>query len=184
VSPESQTTIAERDCLARHAADRRRLVEIGIWHGVTTRRLRAAMLSNGILYAVDPFRVGRLGFSAQRYVASREVAKVQNGTVEWIRLTGAEAGLAHRTAGLEPVDFIFIDGDHTYQAIRADWDAWSPLVARGGIIALHDSRSTAERKIDDAGSAVFTREVILRDPRFVKLEEVDSLTVIRRLDNV
>ena len=40
---QTQTTPAERDCLALHAAGKRRCVEIGVWHGVTTCRLRAAM---------------------------------------------------------------------------------------------------------------------------------------------
>lgn len=42
-SAETQTTVAERDSLARHAAGRRRLVEIGVWHGVTTKHLRRVM---------------------------------------------------------------------------------------------------------------------------------------------
>src|SRR5262245_54076272 len=33
---ETQTSEAERACLARHAAGRRRLAEVGGWHGVTT----------------------------------------------------------------------------------------------------------------------------------------------------
>ena len=43
---ETQTTEAERDCLARHARGRRRLAEIGVWHGVTTSRLREAMAAD------------------------------------------------------------------------------------------------------------------------------------------
>ena len=40
---ETQTTEAERDCIARRAAGRRRLAEIGVWHGVTTARLRLVL---------------------------------------------------------------------------------------------------------------------------------------------
>ena len=61
--PETQATIAERDCLCRHATACRRVVEIGVWHGVTTCRLRGQMAADGILYAVDPYPVGRLGVS-------------------------------------------------------------------------------------------------------------------------
>jgi predicted O-methyltransferase YrrM len=178
---ESQTTPAERDCLARHAGGKRCVVEIGVWHGVTTRRLRAAMAFEGTLFAIDPFPVGRMGFSAQRHIARRELGKVMNGTVVWVRLTGAEAARAHRAASREPVDFVFIDGDHTYEGLRTDWEAWSPLVASTGIVALHDSRSTPARNIDEAGSVIFTREVILRDPRFAHVEAVDSLTVLCRV---
>jgi hypothetical protein len=45
---------------------------------------------------------------------------------------------------------------------------------------LHDSRSTPDNNIDDAGSVLFTREVIRNDPRFEVIEAVDTLTVVRR----
>jgi predicted O-methyltransferase YrrM len=171
----TQTTTAERDCLARHAAGRRRLVEIGVWHGVTTRRLRGAMHPQGVLSAVDPFPVGRLGFSVQQHIAHREVSEVTNGHVTWLRTTGAAAACDH-----PHVDFVFIDGDHSEDGLLADWRAWSPLVEPGGIVALHDSRSTPERRIDAAGSVKVTNEVILRDQRFAVVDAVDSLTVVRK----
>lgn len=177
---ETQTTEAERDCLARYAEGRARLVEIGVWHGVTTRRLRAVMARDGLLYAVDPYAKGRLGFSAQRYIAQRVVRKVRNGNVRWVRQTGQAAGKAHVAAGGDPVDFVFIDGDHSYEALRGDWEAWADLIAPGGIVTLHDSQSTPERDIDDAGSVCYTRDVIVRDSRFEVVETVDSLTVLRR----
>jgi cephalosporin hydroxylase len=36
------------------------------------------------------------------------------------------------------VDLLFIDGDHTYEGVRKDFEMYSPLVRRGGVIALHD----------------------------------------------
>jgi len=171
----TQTTTSERDCLARYAAGRRRVVEIGVWHGVTTKRLRSVMHPEGVLTAVDPFPVGRLGFSVQQQIARREVASVDNGEVAWLRTTGLAAARDHST-----VDFVFIDGDHSEQGLLADWQAWSPLVEPGGVVALHDSRSTPERRIDDAGSVKVTNEVILRDARFAMVDAVDSLTVLRR----
>jgi predicted O-methyltransferase YrrM len=36
------------------------------------------------------------------------------------------------------VDFLFIDGDHTYEGVKQDFEMYSPLVADDGIIALHD----------------------------------------------
>ena len=174
-SATTQTTSAERDCLARHATGRQRLAEIGVWHGVTTKRLRAAMHAQGVLSAVDPFPVGRLGFSVQQHIAHREVSAIGNGQVDWLRTTGAAAARDH-----QPVDFVFIDGDHSEEGLLADWRAWSPLVKPGGIVALHDSRSTPERPIDDAGSVKVTNEVILRDERFSVVDAVDSLTVLQR----
>jgi len=38
----------------------------------------------------------------------------------------------------EPLDVLFIDGDHSYGGVRADFERYGPLVRSGGIIALHD----------------------------------------------
>ncbi len=44
---------------------------------------------------------------------------------------------AAEAAGGE-VDFLFIDGDHTYDGVKQDFEMYSELVCDGGIIALHD----------------------------------------------
>lgn len=36
------------------------------------------------------------------------------------------------------VDVLFIDGDHTYDGVRKDFEMYSPLVKKNGIIAFHD----------------------------------------------
>lgn len=36
------------------------------------------------------------------------------------------------------VDFLFIDGDHGYAGVKADFELYSPLVRPGGLIAFHD----------------------------------------------
>ncbi|HMI99785.1 MAG TPA: class I SAM-dependent methyltransferase [Gaiellaceae bacterium] len=38
----------------------------------------------------------------------------------------------------EPLDFLFIDGDHSYEGVRADYELYAPLVRAGGMVALHD----------------------------------------------
>jgi cephalosporin hydroxylase len=36
------------------------------------------------------------------------------------------------------LDFLFIDGDHTYDGVKTDFEMYSKLVGKGGIIAFHD----------------------------------------------
>lgn len=38
----------------------------------------------------------------------------------------------------EPVDFLFIDGDHTEKGVEADYNDYRHLVRPGGLIAFHD----------------------------------------------
>jgi len=172
---ETQTTAAERTCLAKHAAGRRAVVEIGVFEGVTTRVLRDVMADDGVLFAVDPLFTGRLGVSLHQRIALGEVAKSRRGRVEWIRATGREAARDPRVANRD-VDFVFVDGDHTWDGISNDWEAWSGKVAPGGIMAFHDSRETP-----GAGSQNFTEQVITRDPRFTVIDTEFRLTVIQRV---
>jgi predicted O-methyltransferase YrrM len=74
-----------------------------------------------------------------------------SGTDAWCRWAG-DAGvwldLLHgRSQDLDivakatahpPYDLVFIDGDHTYESVSADWENYSPMVAPGGIVAFHD----------------------------------------------
>jgi cephalosporin hydroxylase len=40
--------------------------------------------------------------------------------------------------GGRTIDFLMIDGDHTYEGVKRDFELYSPLVRVGGLIALHD----------------------------------------------
>lgn len=58
-------------------------------------------------------------------------------------------------------DWLFIDGDHSYEGAKADFEAYGPLVVDGGVIVLHDILGSAAdpavqvdrlwREICDAG---------------------------------
>jgi predicted O-methyltransferase YrrM len=54
---------------------------------------------------------------------------------------------SHEKSSLETVksilegkklDFLFIDGDHSYEGVQADFKMYGPLVREGGLIAFHD----------------------------------------------
>ena len=43
-----------------------------------------------------------------------------------------------------PLDFLFIDGDHSYEGVARDFELYAPLVRPGGLIAFHDIVPLAE----------------------------------------
>lgn len=62
-------------------------------------------------------------------------------TIELIRGDShSEAIVAQlkKVLGDRKVDFLFIDGDHSYEGVKKDYDLYSPFVQKGGIIAFHD----------------------------------------------
>ena len=38
----------------------------------------------------------------------------------------------------QPLDYLFIDGDHRYEGVKHDFEMYAPLVRKGGVIAFHD----------------------------------------------
>jgi predicted O-methyltransferase YrrM len=48
------------------------------------------------------------------------------------------AQLKNLLPGDGKVDFLFLDGDHTYDGVKADFEMYSGLVRPGGLIAFHD----------------------------------------------
>jgi predicted O-methyltransferase YrrM len=172
----TQTSQIERACLFRYAAGKKKLVEVGVFQGVTTRVLRQAMDPQGTLYGIDPFYSNRLGVCFYQVIANREVKSVSNGVVKWIKMTSTEALSSGLFNSHSALDFVFIDGDHSWEGIEGDWIGFSPLIRRGGIIALHDSRNSG-----GCGSELFTNKIILNDSRFCVVETVESLTVLERL---
>ncbi len=40
--------------------------------------------------------------------------------------------------GGRKIDYLFIDGDHSYAGVKQDFEKFSPLVAPGGMIVFHD----------------------------------------------
>ncbi len=80
----------------------------------------------------------------------------------------------------EPIDFVFVDNAQTLDTLRVEWEAWAPMVTPGGVIALHDTRPGPAGQPEQT-SEIYAREVVRRDPRFTIVDEVDTLTVLQRV---
>jgi predicted O-methyltransferase YrrM len=52
----------------------------------------------------------------------------------------------------QPLDFLFIDGDHSYEGVRTDFELYGPLVREGGLIALHDINPDQRAQGSTAGA--------------------------------
>jgi len=178
----AQHSQAEAALLQRHAAGARTIVELGVAEGASALELRQVMASGGQLVLVDPYDAGPLGISFCRLVARRTVARCATGSVTWIRATSSEAA-RHWDAA---IDFLFIDGDHSPEVVREDWESWAPHVRVGGHVALHDARVepggwTGDRAwITRSAGPVMLTEAIRRDEAWELAGEVETTVVFRR----
>lgn len=77
--------------------------------------------------------MGREGITWDIENSSRNICIVQGDSHSPDILKQVKDILAGRTA-----DYLFIDGDHSYNGVKADYETFSPLVRVGGIVAFHD----------------------------------------------
>lgn len=74
----------------------------------------------------------------------------------------------------EAIDFIFIDGDHSYDGVKRDVEAWKKLVKRGGILALDDAtdQEIGPYKVIDE---------ILKEKDYEHIDTVGKIVFLRRV---
>lgn len=117
-------------------------VEIGIWMGKSAAFTGVEIYNSGkkIRYdAIDSF----LGspehgdVSAFLYDECEKNLKplLDNQTVNLIKGISPEISSDYED---ESIDYCFIDGDHRYESVKKDIEAWFPKVKKGGMICGHD----------------------------------------------
>jgi len=70
------------------------------------------------------------------------------------------------------VGLLFIDGDHRYEAVRADYKAWFPFVVKGEIIAFHDSNLLDVRRVINEA---------IKQGELSKMGEIKGLSWFRKI---
>lgn len=124
------------------------IAEIGSWKGRTTvvmgRALRDAGRGDRLIHAIDPHTgsaehrdaIAREGSTLAAFRHNLRKARIARLVEEHVTTSQAAAQtLAARGTSLA---LAFIDGAHDEDAVRADIRAFLPLVAAGGLVALHD----------------------------------------------
>lgn len=119
----------------------RTVLEIGTAKGGTLLFWAWAAAENAEIITVDlphgPFGGGHRRSQAWLY---RRFAR-ENQRIRFIRGDSHADETLKRVKGLlrgRQVDFLFIDGDHSYEGVRQDYQLYSPLVRPGGLLAFHD----------------------------------------------
>jgi predicted O-methyltransferase YrrM len=60
------------------------------------------------------------------------------------------------------LDFVYIDAEHTYEAVKADLPAWWAKIKHGGILAGHDYGWETVRKAVDEFVAEYNMRLVAR----------------------
>jgi hypothetical protein len=134
--------------------------EVGVWKGHSLRHLCNEILragkspvhlcSNSARSGTSPVAV--VGVDSWRDDFAQQWEKVDGSRIKQVcidnlyragvvSLVTLRHGESVEVASLYPdhfFDFIWIDADHTYDAVVADILAWSPKLRSGGLLAGHD----------------------------------------------
>jgi len=163
------------------------VVEIGSARGWSTCHIALALRENvcGRLYAVDPHAAtewndagdARASLPALR----RHLAQTGLGPwVEIVRMTSADAA----KDWVRPIDLLFIDGDHSYAGVKADWELFSPHLSRFGVAVFHDA-CWDQRRDDplfraDMGVPRFLEELRSRGYPIVTIDRDFGVSLVQR----
>jgi predicted O-methyltransferase YrrM len=126
----------------------RRIIEIGTANGGTLFMLTQLAAPNATIVSVD-LPGGRLGgaSSSLRHAYPRWRTRLYRGFARDGQSVHVIRADSHQVATVEDVrrrlpegkvDFLFIDGDHSYEGVSRDFELYSPLVAEAGLVAFHD----------------------------------------------
>lgn len=116
-------------------------VEIGSAFGWSTCVIALALEQNvrGRLYSVDPHLTNDWSHADSettwRALHRNLTATGLKHRVEVIRKTTADA-VADLPA---QVDFVFVDGDHSFEGVKMDWEILKPRLRPWSVVVFHDS---------------------------------------------
>ena len=118
-----------------------KIIEIGTYEGRNAKSLLKCLNVSSISF-IDPYelydekqlQVIQLEKAKER--ARKAIYKLRGKTeVNWVRKKSQDASKLFEN---KSADFIYIDGDHRYSAVKKDIELYWPKLKDGGILAGHD----------------------------------------------
>jgi len=99
------------------------IVNIGIFRGASMYYLRAGS-PRAVLYGIDT----EYPQGAILHPSCDAVVVIANSAKYHKKFRGR-------------VHMLFVDGDHSYEGVKADIAGWTPKIAPGGVVAFHDFKT-------------------------------------------
>ena len=166
------------------------VVEIGSFLGGSAVLLAGAreLRGTGRVYCVDPFDASGDAFSAPVYGAI--AGTMTRGLRQAFEHNLESAGLRHRIEILEgtaehwapcwsrTVDMLFLDGDQSPEGVARAYEAWSPFLRAGSVLAVHNSGDRSYEPGHDGHRRLVLER--LRAPDYEAVDCVGTTTFARR----
>lgn len=133
--------------LATKANKHGTILEMGSWHGRSTRALGDN--AKGIVYAIDTWNgsvaepqnhgsaLMENGDHAFMEFCDNNIDLIESGKIVPIRMNSESAAKMLKKNGVK-FSMIFIDGGHTYEEVKKDIEMWKDLLTDDGLFCGHD----------------------------------------------
>ncbi len=108
-------------------------VEVGVSRGENAFDMLEHWEKLSMLYLVDNYSKGTI----QLYGDARVHLEKFKHRIKWFEMSSFEAYEQFRRLGVF-VDFVYIDANHTYGAVKQDIRFWDEVVKPGGVLCGHD----------------------------------------------
>jgi predicted O-methyltransferase YrrM len=116
-----------------------RVLEIGTASGGTLFLFASVAAPTAQLVSVDhePYRDHPCNPTRQRLYRRLVCSAQRLEVIQGDSHDASTASMIQQTFGA-PLDFIFVDGDHSYEGVKRDAELYLPLLRHGGVAAFHD----------------------------------------------
>ena len=117
------------------------VLEIGTSNGGTLFLFSRVATENARIISIDlPLGPYGGGYPAWKRPFYKSFAK-KDQIIRLLRANSHDPATWKEVAAIletNKIDLLFIDGDHTYEGVKKDFEMYEPLVKDGGMIVLHD----------------------------------------------
>ncbi len=113
------------------------VVEIGRFKGGSTFIFASAMRDGVELWSYDFHVALRPDMTGPQLDAELREALERYGLAHKVHLLVADSRTAEPPP--DPIEVLFVDGDHSYEGARSDFERWGTFVRPGGHLLFHDA---------------------------------------------
>lgn len=131
------------------------ILEIGLGYFGSTHFLWRLFIDKIITVEISHDRVREFGANTRQFFKKWVLDDGRSSFLIGSSCAVSTVKKAYTFLENKPVDVLFIDGDHSYEGVLADWLLYHPLVREGGIVAFHDALLSAP----DLGVAEFLEKL-------------------------